>query len=155
MALQVGTKAPEFKLFNTDKKEVSLSDFAGKTVVLHFFPAAFTGVCTAQMCGLRDDYSFYNNLNCVVLGCSTDTPFTLGKFKAEQNLEFDLLSDYNHEVNKAYDVQEAVWILNLHGPAKRSAFIIDGNGIIQYSEQMASAGEQVNFAAMKAVLEKM
>ena len=70
MALKPGTQAPEFKLFNTEKKEISLSDFKGKTVVLHFFPAAFTGVCTAQMCTLRDDYSIYNDLNCVVLGCS-------------------------------------------------------------------------------------
>ncbi|MCX6190520.1 MAG: peroxiredoxin [Bacteroidetes bacterium] len=155
MALKVGDKAPEFKLFNTEKKEVSLSDFKGQTVVLHFFPAAFTGGCTAQMCTLRDDYSFYNNLNCVVLGCSCDSPFTLGKFKTEQALEFDLLSDYNKETCKDYDAQYETWILGMKGNSRRAAFIINGDGVIVYSEALESAGDQVNFAAMKEVLEKI
>ncbi len=155
MTLKTGDKAPEFKLYNTEKKEVSLSDFKGKTVVLHFFPAAFTGVCTAQMCSLRDDYSFYNSLNCVVLGVSCDSPFALGKFKSTENLAFDLLSDYNKTTCADYGVQYETWIAGMKGNAYRSAFIIDGNGIIQYSERMESAGDQVNFVAMKEVLEKL
>lgn len=155
MALKVGDKAPEFKLFNTDKKEISLSDFKGKTVVLHFFPAAFTGVCTAQMCTLRDDSSFYNGLDCVVLGCSCDSLFTLGKFKAEQNLDFDLLSDFNKETCKDYDVQYENWILGMKGNSMRAAYIIDAEGTIIYAEAMESAGDQVNFASMKEVLGKL
>ncbi len=155
MALKVGDKAPEFKLFNTEKKEIALADFKGQTVVLHFFPAAFTGGCTAQMCSLRDDNSFYNSLNCVVLGCSCDSPFTLGKFKSEQNLAFDLLSDYNKETCKDYDVQYETWIAGMRGNARRAAFIINGDGIIVYAEALESAADQINFAAMKVVLETL
>lgn len=152
MTLKPGDKAPEFTLYNTEKKEVKLSDLKGQTVVIHFFPAAFTGTCTTQLCTLRDDHSFYNNLNCAVFGISCDMPFTQAKFKAEQNLNFDLLSDFNREVNKAYGAQYDTWILGLKGNSKRAAFIIDGNGIIQYAEVLESAGDLPNFAAMKEVL---
>jgi peroxiredoxin len=150
--LKPGDKAPDFKMFNTEKKEVSLSDFKGKTVVLHFFPAAFTGTCTQQLCTLRDDFSFYKNLDAVVLGCSTDTLFTLAKFKESQNLDFDLLSDYSKEVCKAYGAQYDTWIYGITGNAKRSAFIIDGNGIIQYAEVLEKASDLPDFEKMKQVL---
>src|SRR3954468_18921291 len=104
MALTVGTKAPDFKLFNTDKKEVSLSDFAGKTLIIQFFPAAFTGVCTAQMCTSRDELSFYNDLNASVVGVSVDMPFTLGVFKEKNGINFDLLSDFNKRLIHEYDM---------------------------------------------------
>lgn len=81
MALAAGTKAPDFKLFSTDKKEVSLSDFAGKNLIIHFFPAAFTGVCTEQLCSSRDDLAFYNGLNASVVGVSVDMLFSQGVFK--------------------------------------------------------------------------
>lgn len=152
MTLKAGDKAPDFALYNTGKKEVKLSDLKGQTVVIHFFPAAFTGVCTTQLCTLRDDHSFYNNLNCVVFGISCDMPFTLTKFKAEQNLNFELLSDFNREVNAAYGAQYPVWNMGLKGVSKRAAFIIDANGIIQYAEVLESAGDLPNFAAMKEVL---
>jgi peroxiredoxin len=154
MALKPGDKAPEIKLFNTEKKEIALADFKGKTVVLHFFPAAFTSTCTEQLCTLRDDNSFYSNLNAVVLGCSTDSVFVLAKFKEEQKLDFDLLSDYNKEANAMYGAQYETWILGMRGTAKRSAFIINGDGIIEYAEVLEKASDQVNFAAMKEVLSK-
>lgn len=153
MTLKPGDKAPEFKLFNTEKQEIALSDFKGKTVVLHFFPAAFTNVCTMQLCTLRDDHSFYNDLNAVVLGCSTDSAYVLKKFKEEQNLNFDLISDYNKELDAEYGVRYDTWNLGMKGTAKRSAFIIDGEGIIQYAEVQEKAADQVNFAAMKEYLQ--
>ena len=97
MALKVGDQAPDFKLFNTEKAEINLADYRGKNVVVLFFPLAFTGVCTAELCQMRDDIATYSGLNAEILGISVDSIFTLGKFKAEQNLPFNLLSDFNKE----------------------------------------------------------
>src|ERR1700727_622863 len=85
MSLQPGQPAPQFTLLSTEKKEVSLSDFKGKKVILHFFPFAFTGTCTTQLCTMRDNFGYYDGLNAVILGISVDSPFTLAKFKAEYN----------------------------------------------------------------------
>jgi len=155
MALAVGTKAPDFKLFNTDKKEISLSDFAGKNLVIQFFPAAFTGVCTAQMCSSRDDLSFYNNLNAAVVGVSVDSPFTLGVFKEKNALTFDLLSDFNKNLIHAYDMYQVNFAAGMKGVAKRGVTVVDKDGVVQYVETTANPGEQVNFEALKAALEKL
>ena len=155
MALAVGTKAPDFKLFNTDKKEVSLSDFAGKNLIIQFFPAAFTGVCTAQMCSSRDDLSFYNNLNASVVGISVDTPFTLGVFKEKNGINFDLLSDFNKTLIRDYDMYQEAFALGMIGVAKRGVALIDKDGVIQYTETTENPGVQVNFDALKAALDKL
>jgi len=155
MSLAPGTKAPDFKLPNTEKKEVSLSDFAGKNLIIQFFPAAFTGVCTAQMCTSRDDLSSFNDLNASVVGISVDTPFSLGEFKAKNNINFDLLSDFNKVVIKSYDMYLENFALGLKGVAKRGVVLIDGEGIVRYSEETANPGVQVNFAALKEALGKL
>ena len=134
MALTIGQAAPAFKLFNSEKEEVSLSSFLGKKVIIHFFPQAFTGVCTTQLCTMRDNLNYYTDLNAVVLGISVDSVFSLGKFKEEQNYNFSLLSDFNKEVSKAYDAIYDSWILNMNGVSKRAAFVIDSNGLISASE---------------------
>src|ERR1700704_4154036 len=95
MAIAAGSKAPAFKLYNTDRKEISSGDFAGKLLVLSFFPAAFTRVCTEQICSSRDDLGFYNDLGAVVIGISVDMPFSLKAFKEKHNINFELLSDFN------------------------------------------------------------
>ena len=150
MALTIGQAAPAFKLFNSEKEEVSLSSFLGKKVIIHFFPQAFTGVCTTQLCTMRDNLNYYTDLNAVVLGISVDSVFTLGKFKEEQNYNFSLLSDFNKEVSKAYDAIYDSWILNMNGVSKRAAFVIDSNGLVQYAEVLESAGDLPNFEAIKA-----
>ena len=94
MSIQVGQKAPAFTLFNTEKQKVSLEEQQGKPVVLLFFPLAFTGVCTAELCNVRDNIALYNNTNAQVFGISVDSLFTLDKFSKEQNLNFPLLSDF-------------------------------------------------------------
>jgi peroxiredoxin len=152
MTLKKGDKAPAFKLFNTEKKEVSLEDFKGKNLIIHFFPAAFTGVCTTQLCTVRDSINMYHNDKCDVVAISVDMPFTLGKFKETQNLSFDLLSDFNKEASTAYGALCETWIMNLKGVSKRSAFVIDTNGIIQYAEVLESAGDLPNFAAINETL---
>ena len=150
MALTIGQAAPAFKLFNSEKEEVSLSSFLGKKVIIHFFPQAFTGVCTTQLCTMRDNLNYYTDLNAVVLGISVDSVFSLGKFKEEQNYNFSLLSDFNKEVSKAYDAIYESWILNMNGVSKRAAFVIDSNGLVQYAEVLESAGDLPNFEAIKA-----
>lgn len=131
---------------------VSLEDFRGKNVVLLFFPAAFTGVCTAELCAMRDDIATYQKLDAQILAVSVDLPFTLGKFREEQNLNFPLLSDFNKEASKAYGAIYENWILGLHGVSKRSAFVIDKDGIVRYAEVLDNAGELPNFEAVRKVL---
>jgi glutaredoxin-dependent peroxiredoxin len=152
MSLKVGDQAPDFKLFSSDKKEVSLSDYRGKNVVVLFFPLAFTGVCTAELCQMRDDIASYSNLNSDVLGISVDSLFTLGKFKEEQSLPFQLLSDFNKETSQAFGAYYDTFVMGMHGVSKRSAFVVDKDGVIQYAEVLESAGDLPNFEAVKATL---
>ena len=152
MALQIGEKAPEFTLLNTDKQEVSLSSYQGKNVVILFFPLAFTGVCTTELCEMRDNIATYSNLNAEVVAISVDSPFTLEKFKAEQSLPFPLLSDFNKTAAAAYDSLYEDFVLGLKGVAKRSAFVVDAEGVIQYAEVLKNAGNVPNFDAVKAAL---
>lgn len=152
MALQKGDKAPDFKLYNTDKQEVNLSDYKGKNVVILFFPLAFTSTCTTELCEMRDNISVYSNLNAEILGISVDSPFTLGKYKTEQNLPFYLLSDFNKDISAAYGSLYENFMLGMKGVSKRSAFVIDAKGIIQYAEVLESAGDLPDFVAVQSVL---
>lgn len=153
MALQIGDKAPDFTLFSSDLKEVKLSDFAGKKVIIHFFPMAFTGVCTTQLCTMRDNFGFYEGLGAQVLGISVDSPFTLAKFKEENNYQFPLLSDFNKEVSQAYGAYYNEFVFNLKGVAKRAAFVLDNDHKIIYAEVLESAGDLPDFAAINAVVQ--
>ena len=133
MSNLLGKPAPSFTLFDTDKKAVSLSDFKGQNVVVLFFPLAFTGVCTTELCSIRDNIGTYNNANAQVLGISVDSIFTLGKFKEEQKLNFPLLSDFNKNTSKSFDVLYEVFpAFEMQGVSKRSAFVIDKEGVVQY-----------------------
>ena len=153
MSVNVGDKAPAFKLLNTEKKEVSLQDYQNdNNVVLLFFPLAFTGVCTAEMCSMRDNIADYQGLDAQILAVSVDSLFTLGKFKAEQNLNFPLLSDFNKDVSRAYGSLYEEFVLGMRGVSKRSAFIIDKEGTIRYAEVLDSAGDLPNFEAIKETL---
>lgn len=155
MAIQVGDKAPDFTLFNTDKKEVTLSSFKGKNVFLNFFPLAFTGVCTEQLCNARDHKSDYDNLNAVVLGISVDSIFSLGEFKAKQKYDFDLLSDFNKKVIRDYGVVIEKFAFGIEGIAQRAVFVIDKNGIVQYVEVVADPHNLPNFEAAREALKKL
>lgn len=150
--LKIGDKAPAFKLVNTDKQEVSLETIKGKNVVLLFFPFAFTGVCTAELCGVRDDISNYSKLDAEVLAISVDSPFTLIKFKELEKYPFHLLSDFNKEAIKAYDCMYETFALGTKGVAKRSAFVIDKEGVIQYAEVLEAASDVPNLIKVKEVL---
>jgi peroxiredoxin len=155
MALQTGQTAPDFTLFNSDKKEVSLSALRGSNVLLLFFPLAFTSVCTAELCAVRDNLEQYNKANAKVLGISVDSPYTLAKFKEEQRLNFDLLSDFNKEVSGAYGALYTDFAFGMKGVSKRAAFLIDKEGIIQYAEVLENAGKQPDFGNIVSTLEEI
>jgi peroxiredoxin len=152
MTLKIGDQPADFSLFSSELKEVSLKDFAGKKVIIHFFPMAFTGVCTTQLCTLRDNFGFYEGLNAVVLGISVDSPFTLAKFKEENNYQFPLLSDFNKEVSTAFGAIYEQFVFNLKGVSKRAAFVLDENQKVIYAEVLESAGDLPDFAAIDAIV---
>ena len=152
MSLTIGQKAPNFNLPDQDKNMVSLESLKGKNVVLLFFPAAFTGVCTKEMCQTRDDLSFYNSMNATVLGISVDMSFSLAKFKEINGITFPLLSDFNKEVSTAYGTIYDSFVMDMKGVSKRSAFVVDPNGKIAYVEVLENAGEIPNFDAVKNCL---
>ncbi len=152
MALKIGDKAPAFKLFSSEKEEVSLGDFSGKNVVILFFPQAFTSVCTTELCSVRDGIADYNQLNAQVLAISVDSIFTLGRFKEDQGLNFPLLSDFNKEVSKAYGAFYDEFVFGMLGVSRRAAFVVDGTGHIQYAEVLESAGDLPDFKALNEVL---
>ena len=155
MTLKVGDKAPDFTLYSSDKKQVSLSDYSGQFVLILFFPLAFTSVCTKELCQTRDELSYFNGMNAQVFGISVDMPFTLAKFKADNNLTFPLLSDFNKEAVTAYGCKYDNWILGLKGVAKRASFVIDKEGIIRFAQILENASDYPDFDGIKKTLESL
>ena len=155
MAIEQGQQAPDFSLYDSDKNKVSLKELKGKIVLLLFYPQAFTSVCTKELCEVRDDIARYNGIDAQVLGISVDSVFTLKKYKEEQGYNFPLLSDFNKEVSTAYDTIYAEWILEMKGVSKRSAFVIDKEGIIRYAEVLESAQDVPNFEEIHQVLDNL
>lgn len=155
MKLELGSVAPDFTLKSSDKSDVSLNDYQGKNVVVLFFPLAFTGVCTAELCSVRDTKEDYESLDAEVLAISVDSLFTLDKFKQEQGYNFPLLSDWNKDVSASYGALYDEFVLGMRGVSKRSAFVVDKNGIIRYAEVLENAGDLPNFAAIKEVLKNV
>ncbi len=155
MALQIGQKAPEISLYNSDKNKVNLSDFAGKKVVLLFFPQAFSSICTTELSSVRDDIGNYEKVDAQILGISVDSVNSLNRFKQDQGYTFPLLSDFNKDVSRAYDAIYENWVLDMKGVSKRSAYVIDGEGIIQYAEVSESPADIPNFEAIKETLAKI
>ena len=153
MKVEIGQPAPDFTLYDSTKNKVTLSDLRGQNVLLLFFPLAFTSTCTAELCSVRDNISFYNGVNAKVFGISVDSLHTLAKYKADQNLNFTLLSDFNKEVSSLYGSLYETFGYNMKGVSKRSAFVIDGKGIIRYAEVLENAGEQPNFKNITLTLE--
>jgi peroxiredoxin len=153
MTVDVGQKAPDFTLLDTDFKPRSLKEFIGsKNVVLVFFPAAFSSVCTKELCTFRDSMSKFNKLNANVIGISVDTPFAQKAFAEHNKLTFTLLSDFNKDVIKLYDVvlQD---LRGLKGLAKRAVFIIDKDGIIRYKWVSDNPGVEPNYNEIEKQLE--
>jgi peroxiredoxin len=163
MALPVGSKAPDFTLSTKTAdgpKQIILSEnFAKGNTLLLFFPMAFTGTCTTEMCGVSMDIAAYSSLNATVFGISGDNPFAQEAWAQKENITVPLLSDYEHEVTRAYDVAYDSFLpernLPMGGVPKRAVFVIDRNGVIQYSECNDDARALPNFEKIKARLAEL
>jgi peroxiredoxin len=158
MAIPVGSKAPDFTLKSKQASglvDVKLSDNLGKkNTVLLFFPAAFTGVCTQEMCDITGGLGAYASLNATVIGISVDTPFAQEAWAQKEKIGVTLASDLNKEVIKKYNVVFPM-LAGVGDTAARAAFVIDKSGIVQYSEQTPSPKELPNFNEVKAALAKL
>ena len=155
MTIKIGEHAPEFSLYDTEKKKVTLSELRGSNVLLLFFPLAFTSTCTKELCEVRDNIAWYENVNAKVLGISVDSLYSLGKYKQEQNLSYPLLSDFNKEVSTAYGSLYESFSYGMKGVSKRSAFVVDKNGILRYAEVLENAGEIPDFHAIQHTLKSL
>jgi peroxiredoxin len=158
MALAIGTKAPDFTLKTKNAeglKDIKLSDnFGKKNTVILFFPAAFTGVCTQEMCDISGGIQAYKSLNAEVYAISIDTPFAQEAWAQKEKITIPLLSDLNKTTTKAYDVVFPM-LAGIGDTSARAAFVIDTKGIIQYSEQTPTPKDLPDFNKVKAALEKL
>ena len=155
MAAEVGSKAPDFTLVNQDRENVTLSQQLAKgNVVLAFFPGAFSGTCTKEMCSFRDTMSHFTGVNATVLGISTDTFFTLKAWGDQQHFGFPLLSDYNKDVMRAYDVVNPDMI-GLKNIAKRAVFVVDKGGVVRYREVLEDARNEPDYRKLNEALGKL
>lgn len=154
MALPVGTPAPDFTLKTMTPdglQDVTLSALRGKPVVLLFVPAAFTGVCSQELCDISSNMSAYQSLGAQVYGISPDSPFAQDAWAKASSITLPLLSDYQKDVVRAYDVVLPD-LVGLGPGSKRAAFVIDGAGVIRYSEETPTPLELPNFDAVKQTL---
>ena len=158
MALSVGTKAPDFTLKSKQASglvDVKLSNnFGKKNTVLLFFPAAFTSVCTQELCDITSGLNAYSGLNAEVIGVRVDTPFAQEAWAQKEKIGITLASDLNKEVIKKYDVVFPM-LVGIGDTAARAAFVIDKNGVIQYSEQTPTPKDLPNFGAVQSTLSKL
>lgn len=150
---QVSEKAPHFTLIDSARKQVSLSDFAGKTVVLVFIPAAFTGVCTKELCSFRDSIAAFNDVGATVLAIDVDAPFTNAAFAEKNGLNFPILSDYDRKAVRAFGIAHDDFAgMAGYTAAKRSVFVIDGEGVIRYAWVAPNPGVEPSYDEVKAAV---
>ncbi len=158
MAISVGSKAPDFSLKSKQASglvDVKLSNnFGKKNTLLLFFPAAFTSVCTKEMCDISGSLNAYSGLNADVIGVSVDTPFAQEAWAQKEKIQIPLASDLNKEVTKKYDVLFPM-LAGVGDTAARAAFVIDKNGVVQYSEQTPSPKELPSFDKVKETLARL
>ena len=152
MPVEVGSQAPDFTLLNQDREPVHLGDaWEKQPVVLVFFPAAFSRVCTKEMCTFRDGMSEFDSWNTAVLGISTDTFFTLKAWTESQKFNFPLLSDFNKEVTAKYGVSNPD-LYGLKGTAKRAVFLIDQNGTVRYREVLDNVANEPDYMKLETAI---
>lgn len=157
MPIKVGSQAPDFTLKSKSPADadIKLSDNYGKkNTVLLFFPAAFTGVCTSEMCDISANMNAWTGLNADVIGISVDTPFSQAAWAKQEKITVKLASDLNKEVTKKYDVLFPM-LAGVGDTSARAAFVIDKKGTVQYAEQTATPKDLPNFNAVKETLTKL
>ncbi|MCL4447576.1 MAG: peroxiredoxin [Candidatus Thermoplasmatota archaeon] len=154
--MNIGDKAPDFELVDTDLKTVKSSELAGHPSVLVFFPGAFTSVCTQELCTFRDSMANFNKINAKVYGVSVDQPFSLAQFKKENNLNFPLLSDFTESVSRAYGgVHESAFNVRGLNVSKRAVFVLDKNGKVAYKWISENPGKEPNYKEVQEAVAKL
>ena len=155
MKLKIGDTAPDFKLQNGEKEFIQLSSFKDNSnVLVLFYPLAFSSVCTNELCTIRDNMKLYSAFDATVIAISVDSLFVQGAFKKAQNINYELLSDFNKTVSKSYGVLNDDFF-GMAGVSKRSAFVIDKLGLIQYEEVLEDASLVPDFQAIQSTLTKL
>jgi peroxiredoxin len=155
-APKVGEKAPDFTLVNTDLEPQSLHNFEGRKVVLAFFVGAFTSVCTKEMCSFRDSMARLIGLKAQVIGISVNDPFTNKAFAQKNKLPFPILSDYNREVTKVYNLEEPDFAgLRGYSVARRSMFLLDSKGIIRFTWMSEDPTIEPDYQVIEKILEEI
>ena len=154
MALKVGDAAPDAKVFIRPREPIQLHDYKGRPTVLLFFPLAFSGTCTKEICTMAEDYSQYRELGAEVLGISIDSPYTNVKFAEACNATFPILSDFNKEATRAYDVMRPD-LGGLREVSERAVFVIDRNGVISYAWLGENPGVMPSFEEIKAAVQRI
>ena len=156
MAVDVGQTAPEFTLHDTDRGRRSLSEFKGKNVVLAFFPGAFTGTCTTEMCALRDRMNRFNSLNAQVLGISVDPPFSQKVWAENNGLNFPVLSDFNRQAVNLYGIPlQDLAGMEGYVAAKRAVFVLDKGGVVRYKWEAPAPGNEPLYDEIEEALGKL
>ncbi len=152
----IGQQAPEFTLKNTAKESISLSDYHGKTVILAFYPGAFTGVCDKEMCAFQDNMAKLNDASATVVGISVDSPWANAEFARKYNLEFELLSDLDREVVTAYDASfTGLGGIEGYVSANRVVIVVDKSGVIRHRWVAENPGVEPDYDAIVAVAESL
>ncbi len=153
--INVGQKAPDFKLLDKDKNEITLENFKGKNLIIFFYPMAGTGNCTKEMCTVQDDFKMYEGMNASIVGISVDTIFAIKWFSDQNKITYPLLSDFNKQTIKDYDVVHHDFAFGYKDVAKRATFILDKEGIVRFVEILASPGDFPNMDAIKEAMRKI
>jgi len=150
VAVEVGHQAPDVALVNYDRKAVRVSDLRGKPIVLAFFPGAFTGTCTKEMCAFRDGMAAFNAIEAQVFGISVDMPYAQKAFSDQHGLNFPLLSDYNRQAVRAFGVEDPNFAGGLlPGVAMRSVFVLDRDGVVRYVWIAPTQGTEPDYSAVE------
>jgi peroxiredoxin len=153
MSLSIGDTVPDFKLFDTERKERSLKEFLGGKTVLAFYPGAFTGVCTKEVCRLRDSLAVFNSLKATVVGISVDSPFANKGFADVNKLGFPLLSDFDRKVSKQLSgLYDGFGFVPGYTASKRSVFVLDGGGVVRYAWVTENPGEEPPYDEIEGAL---
>jgi peroxiredoxin len=156
MSIKIGEKAPDFTLPDTEKKLRTLGEFLGTKSVLAFFPGAFTGVCTKEMCALRDSLAKFNDINARVIGVSVDSPAANKAFAGAHGLEFTLLSDYTRSVSMEYGgVHPDFWGLPGYAVSKRAVFVLDSGNVVRYAWVSENPGLEPPYADLERILREI
>ena len=153
MSLNIGDKVPDFTLYDTERKERSLKEFLGGKTVLAFYPGAFTGACTSEMCALRDSLATFNSLNAKVVGISIDSPFANKAFAEANKLGFPLLSDFTREVSKqTVGLYDGFGMLKGYTTSKRSVLVLDKDGVVKYAWVTEAPGTEPPYPEIEKAL---